>query len=155
MYVLQTMCPESGFQIAPNWPQIGKLTMTSLSIFFWRFFVCLVKFSFCSKFHVNIIASSGVLTIFFYKGLTRNPEIGNTPVWVLSNIWILGQDVDSEFGTNVSNKCYWMLQNARVTAFTGSESLRENQQGGKNAFPPLPPPRLVLIILNIDVLLAK
>ena len=25
-------------------------------------------------------------------------------------------------------KCYWMLQNARVTAFTVSESLREKQQ---------------------------
>ena len=31
------------------------------------------------KFHVNIITSSGVMTIFFSKGLTRNPEIGNTP----------------------------------------------------------------------------
>ena len=28
----------------------------------------------------NIIAGSGVITIFFYKGLARNPEIGNTPV---------------------------------------------------------------------------
>ena len=27
-------------------------------------------------------------------------------------------------------KCYWMLENARVTAFTVSEPLRENQQGG-------------------------
>ena len=27
-------------------------------------------------------------------------------------------------------KCYWMLQNARVTAFTVSELLRENQQDG-------------------------
>ena len=26
-------------------------------------------------------------------------------------------------------KCYWMLQNAKVTAFTVSELLRENQQG--------------------------
>ena len=28
-------------------------------------------------------------------------------------------------------KCYWILQNARVTAFTISELLRENQKGGK------------------------
>ena len=27
--VLQTIHPESGFWIAPNWPQIGKMTMTS------------------------------------------------------------------------------------------------------------------------------
>ena len=28
-------------------------------------------------------------------------------------------------------KCYWMLQNSRVTVFTVCELLRENQQGGK------------------------
>ena len=38
--------------------------------------------------------------------------------------------------------CYWMLQNARLTAFTVSELLRENQQeggeggGGTTHFPP-------------------
>ena len=31
-----------------------------------------------------------------------------------------------------------MLQNARVTAFTVSELLRENQQGGKITSPPSP-----------------
>ena len=49
------------------------------------------------------------MTIFFYKGLTRNPEIGNTPVWVLPNIWRLGRVRNTKFGTNVSNK---MLLNA-------------------------------------------
>ena len=43
-------------------------------------FVSLVKFSYWSKFHVNIITGSGIIRIFFYKGLTRNPEIGNTLV---------------------------------------------------------------------------
>ena len=28
-------------------------------------------------------------------------------------------------------KCYWIVQNVRVTAFTVSELLRKNQQGGK------------------------
>ena len=80
--------------------------------FFWRYFVSLVKFSYWSKFHVNTITGSGVMTIFFYKGLTRNPEIGNTPVWVLPNIWRLGwvrNTEITEFGTSVSNK---MLLNA-------------------------------------------
>ena len=77
--------------------------------FFWRWFVSLIKFSDCSKFHVNIITGSGIMTIFFYKGLTRNPEIGNTPFWVLSNIWRLGRVMDTKFGTNVSNR---MLLNA-------------------------------------------
>ena len=72
--------------------------------FFWRFFVSLVKFSYWSKFHVNIITGSGIMTIFFYKRLTRNPEIGNTPVWVLPNIWRLGRVMNTIFGTNVSNR---------------------------------------------------
>ena len=33
-------------------------------------------------------------------------------------------------------KCYWMLQNARVTAFTVSELLRENHQGAGITLPP-------------------
>ena len=37
-------------------------------------------------------------------------------------------------------KCYWILQNARVIAFTVSELLRENY--------PLPPPRLGLMSLK-------
>ena len=72
--------------------------------FFWRCFVSLVKFSYWSKFHVNIITDSGIMTISFYKGLTRNPEIRNTPIWALPNIWRLGWVMDAKFGTNVSNR---------------------------------------------------
>ena len=77
--------------------------------FFWRCFVSLVNFSYWSKFYVIIITGSGIMTIFFYKRLTRNPEIGNTPVWVLPNIWRLGWVMDSQFGMVVSNR---MLLNA-------------------------------------------
>ena len=104
------MRPESGFRIAPKWPKIGKMTMTSQfshmtssSNFFWHYFVSLVKF------HINIITGSGVMTVFSYKGLTRNREIGNTPVWVLLNVWRLGQVRETKFGTKVSNE---MLLNA-------------------------------------------
>ena len=76
---------------------------------FWCYFVFFIKFSYWSKFHVNIIAGSAVMTIFFYKGLTKYPEIGNTPVGILPNIWRLGQVRDTKFDTNVSNK---MLLNA-------------------------------------------
>ena len=41
--------------------------------------VSLRKFDYWSIFHVNMITSSGVMTIFFYKGLTRNSILGNTP----------------------------------------------------------------------------
>ena len=56
---------------------------------FWSCFVSIVKFSYWSKFHVNFITGSGVMIISFYKGLTRNLEIRNTPVWVFLNIWRL------------------------------------------------------------------
>ena len=78
--------------------------MTSSSIFF-----DVVLFSYRSKFHVYIVSGSGVLTPFFYNGLTRNPKIGNAPVWVLPNIWRLGRVMDTKFCTNVSNE---MLLNA-------------------------------------------
>ena len=78
---------------------------------FWRCFVSLIKFSYWSNVHVNIITGSWVMTIFFCKRLTGNPQIGNTPVWVLPNMedWRLGQVGDTKFCTNVSNK---MLPNA-------------------------------------------
>ena len=50
------------------------------------------------------------MTIFFYKGLTRNPEIGNAHVWVFPNIWRLGRVIDT---MNVSNR---MLLNAKKIA---------------------------------------
>ena len=54
------------------------------------------------------------MTISFYKGLTRNPEIGNTPVWVLPIIWSWGKLEISNLAQTSLIKCYWMLQNARV-----------------------------------------
>ena len=72
--------------------------------FFWRCFVSLVRFSYWSKFHVNITTGTGVMAIYFYKGLTRSPEIGNTPIWVLPNIWRLGQVRDTKFDMGVSNE---------------------------------------------------
>ena len=86
--------------------------------------VLLVKFSYWFKFQVNISTGSRVTTIFVYKGLTRNPEIGNTPVWVLPNIYRLNWVSDTKFGTNVSNEkllnatkfggysfyCFWVIK---------------------------------------------
>ena len=72
--------PVSGIQP----PDCSKLARNPKNdnevIIFRRCFVSLIKFSYWSRFHVNIITGSGIMTIFFYKGLTRNPEIGNTPV---------------------------------------------------------------------------
>ena len=64
--------------------------MTSLSIFFdivLFLLSTLVPGSGTSfMFHGTGFTGSGVLVIFFYKGLARNLEIGNISVWVLSNI---------------------------------------------------------------------
>ena len=81
--------------------------MTSSSIFFWPRFVSPVRFSYWSKFHVNIITGSWVVTIFnfLHRGLTRN-----THVWVLPNIWRLGRVKDIKFGTKVSSE---ILLNAK------------------------------------------
>ena len=52
----------------------------------------------------GFMTGSVVITIFVYNGLTRNWEIRNTPVWVLTNIWRLGQVRDTKLGTDVSNE---------------------------------------------------
>ena len=81
--------------------------------FSWRCFVSLVKFSYWSKFHLNIITGSGIMT---------------EPVMLLRWNRMLLNLIE----------CYWMLQNSRVTAFTVFELLRENQLGGKIPPSPLP-----------------
>ena len=97
--------------------------------FFWRCFVPLVKFSYWSKFHVNIIALSGFMTIFFIRDWPeiRKSEISPSEFYLISGDW-------GELGIpNLARKCYWMLQNARVTAFTVSWGIKL-----------LPPPMLGL-----------
>ena len=42
------------------------------------------------------MTGSGVMKTFVYKGLTINPEIENTNVWVFHNIWRLGQVRDTQ-----------------------------------------------------------
>ena len=93
--------------------------------FFWRCFVSLVTFSYWSKFHVNIITDSGIMTIFFYKGLTRNPKIGNTTVWVLPNIWRLRRVMATKFDANVSNRMLLNAAKFQGYSFSVLELLRE------------------------------
>ena len=104
--------PPNYSKLTINWKNDNDITICWHDVivkFFWRCFVSLAKFSYWSKFYVNFIPGSGVMTIFLHTGLTKNPEIGNTPVWVLLNIWRLGQARNTKFSTNVSNE---MLFNA-------------------------------------------
>ena len=99
-------------KLTVNWKNSSGVTISQHDVivnFFWHCLVSLVKFSYWSKSHVRIITGSGVMTNSFYKGLTRNLKIGNTPLWVLPNIWRLGRVMNTKYGTNVSNK---MLLNA-------------------------------------------
>ena len=47
-----------------------------------------------------------------------------------------------------------MLQNVRVTAFTVSELLRENQEVGYNYLPPPPPPAQIYGGISILVFIS-
>ena len=119
------------------------------SICFWSCFVPLVKFSYWSKF---MSISSSVLELWRFSFISDWPEIRRSEIppsafWLISGDW-------AELGIpNLARmsliKCYWMLQKARVTAFTISELSWENQQGEGVKFTPSPyPPRLELILKN-------
>ena len=84
---------------------------------------------------------------FFYKELTRNPKIRNTPVWRLPNIWGFGRVRDTKFGINVS---YKILRNVakcqdysfyRFWVIKGKLTRGGGGQGqGRGRITALPPP---------------
>ena len=128
-------------ELAINWKNDNDVIIFGNDVIvkvFWWIFFSLVKFSYWSKFHVNIITGSGIMTTFFYKGFPRNPEIGSTSVWVLPNVWRLWQVMDTKFGTNVSNR---MLRNA--AKFQGYSFYRfwviKGKPTGRGGNPPRPP----------------
>ena len=72
--------------------------------FFWLCHVSLVKFSYGGSFMSISLLVLELRHFLFIRGLTRNPKIGNSPIWVLSIIWRLGWVRDTKFGMNVSNE---------------------------------------------------
>ena len=90
---------------------MSKFVEITSSSIFWRCFVSFVKFSYWSKFHVNFITGPGVIPIYFYKGLTRNPEMEYLN---LCNIWRLGRVRVTKFGKNVSDKKLLNVSQIRV-----------------------------------------
>ena len=83
------------------------------------------------------------MTIFFYKGLTWNPEIGNTHVWVLPKIWRLGQVRDTKLGMNVSHKELLNAAKYQGYSFYRFGIIKGKPTGGVK-LPPTPTPRLGL-----------
>ena len=103
---------------------------------FFDGFCFFAKFSYWTMFHVNIITGSGV---FFYKRLTRNLEIGNSPVWVLSNTWRLGRVGYTKFGTYVSNKMLLNAAKRQVYSFYCFWVIKIKPTGVVGITTPLPP----------------
>ena len=147
---MQTLCAESGLRTTPNWPKIRKMAMTSQfpdmtsSSRFFDVVLFLLWSSYWSKCNINIITGSGIMPIFFYKGLTRNPEIGNTLVWVLSNIWRLKKVMGTTFDKNVSNRMLLNAAKFQGYSFYCSWVIKGNQLGGGVKLPS-PPPLLIQI----------
>ena len=127
---------QSGFQIAPNWLQIEKMEIqshffdtTSLSNVFDGFLfllsILVTGLSFMS-------ISSLVLELWQFPFIRDWPEIQKSEIppsefFPISRDW--GKLGISYLARTSLIKCYWMLQNARVTPFIVSKLLREYQQG--------------------------
>ena len=60
--------------------------ITPLSFFLLYYFVSLVNFIYWSRIHINNLTGSGVIIIFVYNELTKNPEIANNLLCILPNI---------------------------------------------------------------------
>ena len=133
-----------GCKLAINWQKDNDVWICQHDVVksFWRSRVSLVRFSCWSKFHINIIIGSGIMTIFVYKGLTRNPENGNAPA--LPNIWWLGYQVRyTKFGRIVSNKMLLNTAKCKRYSFHRFWVIKGKPTGGKIV---ASPPRLVLKI---------
>ena len=111
--------------------------MTSSQIFFDVIFFLLsnlvTDLSFMS-------ISSLVLELWQFSFIRDWPEIRKSEIPPLSFSQYLetGRVRGTKFDTNFSNECYWILQNARVTAFTVSELIRGKQQGVAKITAPSP-----------------
>ena len=135
---MQTLCPESGLRTAPNWPKIRKMTMTSqfsdMTSTSNFFDVVLFLLSSLVTGPSFMSISSLVLELWQFSFIRDWPEIRKSEI-LLSEFCPISGDW-GELGIPYLARmslinCYWMLQNARVTAFIVSELLRENQQWGK------------------------
>ena len=121
------MRPESGFGIAPNWPYIGKMTMTSQ----FADTTSLSKVSDVALFLLSsLVTGANFMSI---SSFIRDwPEIRKSEIPRFEFCPIPGDWGKSGIPnlTPISLiKCYWMLQNASLTAFTVSE---KNQVFSRN-----------------------
>ena len=69
----------------------------------------------------------------WYRGFTRNPEFGDTPVWVLLDIWRLGEGRNTKFGSDIFNKMLLSAVKCNGYSFYRFWVIKEKKQnvGGK------------------------
>ena len=133
------MRSDSSLRIAPNWPEIGKITMTSqfadiTSSLIFFFDVAVFLLSSLVTGSSFMLISLLVLELWQFLYVMDWPEIrkSETPT---SEFYPMSRDWDivaiPKWVRMSLIRCYWMLQNARIVSFTVSELSRENQQGIK------------------------
>ena len=130
---------EYGYQIAPNWSKIQKMTITSQNI---NMTSSSNLFDVSVFLLLRLLVSSSFMSISFLVlelwqfSFTRDwPEIWKSEIvqpefCPKSGEWSKLEIPNLAWMSLM--KRYRMLQNTKVTAFTVSELLRENQKGGKN-----------------------
>ena len=134
---MQTLCPKSDLRTAPNYPKIWKMTMTSQlpymtsSSIFFDVVLFLLSILVTGRSFMSI--SSLILELWQFSFIRDWPEIRKSEIppsefCPISGDW--GELGIPNLARMSLIKCYWMLQNSRVTAFSVFELLRENQPGG-------------------------
>ena len=131
------MRPWSGFRIALSWPYIERMTMTSQFIYmksasnFFDVAMFILSSLVTSPSFMSI--SLLVLELRQFSFIKDWPEIRKSEI-PPPEFCPISRDCSKLGIPNFARirvslkKCYYMLQNARVKAFTVSELLSENQQ---------------------------
>ena len=88
MQNLQTLCPESNFRNAPNWPKLGKMTVTSQFADMTSSSILLMLFCFSCQVQLLVQISCQYHHCFFYTGLLGSKsEIPSSEFWPISGDW--------------------------------------------------------------------
>ena len=138
---MQTLCPESGLRIAPNWPKIRKMTMTSQFSDMTstsNFFDVLFHLSSLVTGRSFMSISSLVLELWQFSFIKDWPEICKSEIHP-SEFCPISRDWGELWIPNLARmsliEYYWMLQNSMVTAFTIFELFSENNWGDGGNYP--------------------
>ena len=126
------MCPESSFRIAPNWPLIEKMTMTSqivgmpspsncFDVFLFLLSSLLTGPSFMSISSLVLELWEFPFTIFWPE--SRKSEIPPSEFCPISGDW--SKLWIPHLARMSPIKYYWMLQNSRVSALTVTSTYSE------------------------------